>query len=121
MTTLELKSATPSEEIVKAAMAETQVTDARGRTIVLRKPAVLAQFRLMEAVGGTNAGYISMCMPLIYVASINGEHVSSIRTKGEVEALVQRLDEDGLVAVSAGVEAHFAPPDPEKDRDALKK
>ena len=121
MTTLELKAPTPSEEIVKAAMAEAKISDARGRAIVLRKPAALAQFRLMEAVGGTNAGYISMCMPLIYVASIDGDPVSAIRTKGEVEALVQRLDEDGLVAVSDGVQANFAPPDPEKDREALKK
>ncbi|SUD65869.1 Uncharacterised protein [Pandoraea pnomenusa] len=46
---------------------------------------------VMEAVGGTNPGYIAMCMPLIYVASVAGVPVSAIRTKAEVEALVQTL------------------------------
>lgn len=121
MTKLTVNSDSPSVEVVKAAMAESSVTDARGRKITLRKPGALAQFRLMEAVGGTNAGYIHMCMPLIYVAAIDGDSVSPIRTKGEVEALVQRLEEDGLVAVSEGVETNFAPPDPQKDVEALKK
>ncbi|AIU29355.1 hypothetical protein LV28_24770 [Pandoraea pnomenusa] len=121
MTKLTVNTDTPSEQIVKAAMAEVTVHDVAGRPIMLRKPGALAQFRLMEAVGGTNPGYIAMCMPLIYVASVAGVPVSAIRTKAEVEALVQNLDEDGLIAVSEGVEKHFPPADPEKDRTALKK
>lgn len=121
MTKLTVNADAPSVEVVKAATAEASVKDARGRNITLRKPGALAQFRLMEAVGGTNAGYIHMCMPLIYVAAIDGDTISPIRTKGEVEALVQRLEEDGLVAVSEGVEANFAAPDPSKDIEALKK
>lgn len=114
-------SQTPAEQAVAHAAQEFTVTDEAGKTITIRRPGPLAQFRLMEAVGGTNRGYINMCMPLIFVAAINGDGVSPLRTKAEVEALVTRLDEAGLVALSKAVEEHFGEQTPEEDAETIKK
>lgn len=98
------KDATPSEELVRQAIQEETVTDARGRKITLRKPGVLAQFKIVEAVGpetAANQTYMQMVNPLIYVGAIDGDDVFLPATKREVEALIQRLDDDGLAAVFA--------------------
>jgi len=85
------------------------VTDATGRLIMLRKPGVLAQFRLVEALGRSaqNQVYMGMVLPLLFVGSIDGAAVVPPATKGEVEALITRLDEAGIQAVMLGVQQHF--------------
>src|SRR5579875_2947023 len=92
------------------AVKRVEVTDGRGRAIMLRKPPVLAQFRLVEALGkaASNETYLAMVMPLLFVGAIDGEAVPTPSTKGEVEALIQRLDEDGYTALAEGVQANFA-------------
>lgn len=97
----EPNSPTPSEEFVKAAMLEETVTDARGRRLHMRKPGVLAQYRLTEALGdlASNDRYAQMCLPLIYLGSIDDEPIFMPKSKLEIEALIQRLDEDGLQVV----------------------
>ena len=109
----------PSEELVKAQEAET--IDSRARVIKLRKPGVLAQYRLVEALGdaAANQTYMGMVLPLIYIVSIDGAPVSA-SNKRQIEALIQRLDEDGIKAVMEGVQQHFGAPDPEADKAALK-
>src|SRR5260363_147111 len=94
----------PSEEIIQAAHAEITVLDARHRVIRLKKPGVLAQYRLIELLGESakNAVY----MPA---------------SKAQVEALIQQLDEDGIAAVMQGVQEYFGKADPEGDKAALKK
>ena len=90
-------------------MADIKVKTASGREITLRRPQVLAQLRLVDAIGDSAANrvYLGMCMPLIYVAAIDGADVPPLETKKQVEALFQRLDEDGLEAVNAGIAEHF--------------
>lgn len=85
------------------------VTDARGRVIGIKKPPFLAQFRLTEGLGQTasNDAYMNMIAPVLYVASINGDPVSTPTTKLQVEAILQRLDEDGYSAVFKGMMEHF--------------
>jgi len=105
-----------------AAIADVQrvtVNDALGRAIMLRKPGVLAQFRLVEALGQSaqNQVYMGMVLPLLFVGSIDGGAVVPPTTKGEVEALISRLDEAGIQAVMLGVQEHFA----ESDEDAMRK
>ena len=55
---------TPSERLVQDAGAEFSVQDVRGRTFVLKKPDVLAQFDLIEALGdlAKNDVYRMMCI-----------------------------------------------------------
>jgi hypothetical protein len=113
--------ATPTSQVVARAMAETKVTDARGRSITLRRPPVLQQFRLIEALGDSarNMVYVQMVLPLIYVCAIDGQETVPFSKKSEVEAMIQRLDEDGIAAVSKGVAEHFGEPDPDADKARL--
>lgn len=108
----------PSEQIVQAANAEVNVTDERGRVIILKKPGVLTQFRLIEALGETskNEVYMGMVLPLIFVKSIDGDAIFQPTSKREVEALIQRLDEDGIAAVLNGVQEHFGKGNPEASK-----
>ena len=91
-------------------MNEIKIKDVKGREITLRSPGVLAQYKLIEALGATasNETYTSMCMPLIYVAEIEGQEVLLPTSKREIEALITRLDNEGLAAVFSGVEEHFS-------------
>lgn len=99
---------TPTDEVVAQASAETTVTDARGRVLTMKKPGVLANFRLVELLGDTasNAVYRMMILPIIYVTAIDDDPVF-YRTKRELDALIQRLDEDGLEAATLGLKEHF--------------
>jgi hypothetical protein len=101
--------AAPSAQLAASAAREIFVTDERGRAIKLKKPGVLAQFQLIEALGDTarNEVYMAMTLPLLFVAALDGEVVIRPNTKPELEALIQRLDEDGIQAVMTGVVANF--------------
>lgn len=112
----------PSDEVVQKSLLPCTVTDARGRVITLQKPGVLAQFRMIEMLGETakNQVYVGMVLPLMYVSAIDDEPLTRISSKKELEALIQRLDEDGLLAVAEGVEKNFGRPDPDADEQALK-
>ncbi|KAG0167309.1 hypothetical protein DFQ30_006189 [Apophysomyces sp. BC1015] len=54
-----------------------------------------------------------MVLPLIFVTAIDDDPVFQPASKREVEALIQRLDEDGIAAVLQGVQANFGSEDPE--------
>jgi hypothetical protein len=115
-------NSSPSAEIIKAAKAETAITDSTGRVIMLRKPGVLAQYRLIEAIGASSSNdrYVSMCLPLIYVGSINGDPVMGLSRKSEVEALIQQLGDEGIAAVMKGVRDTYGEQDPEADKAEVK-
>lgn len=114
---------TPSEQVVAKAATEITVIDSAGRTIKLKKPAVLEQFRLIEALGDTaeNSTYMNMVLPLIYVTAIDEMSVFYPTSKMQVEALIQQLDEHGIRAVMRKVREHFGRTDPEQDTADLKK
>lgn len=111
----------PSEQVVAQAVAEVTVPDARGRTLRLRKPGVLAQFRLIEALGDTakNEVYVRMVMPLLYLGAIDDDALILMTTKPQIEALIQRLGEEGIAAVIEGVQEHFGARDPQADKAQL--
>ena len=96
------KPPTPTEEILaKVFEAETLPytgEDGKPHTIDVRKPSVLAEFHLIEALGdvAANETYMRMVMPLIYLGAIDGDPISPPISKLEVEALIQRLDRTGL-------------------------
>ena len=118
------KSATPSAELIKAAQVEVEVTDSTGRKIKLRKPGVLAQYRLVKAIGAESAAnttLVQMYLPVLYVAQIGEEVVFPPSTEREVEAVISLLDEAGLVAVMKGVQEHFGGADGEAAKEAVRK
>ncbi len=115
---------TPTQHALAKSQEAVTVADAKGRRITLKRPGVLAQFRLIEALGpetAKNETYVNMVIPVIFVAEIDGDPVVLPASKREVEALIQRLDESGLSAVMVGVRDHFGSSDPEADKAAIKK
>jgi hypothetical protein len=113
----------PRAQVLAKAAVEVTVTDARGRNITLKKPGVLAQYRIIEVAGESakNEVYMSMVLPLIFVTSIDGDLVLQPTTKLQLEALISRLDEDGIETVIKGVRDSFGASDPEVDKAAIKK
>ena len=113
---------TPTAQVVAQATAASETVDARGRVLSLKKPGVLAQFRLIEALGDTarNEVYVRMVMPLMYLSAIDGDPVAPPVRKSEIEALIQRLDEDGISAIVEAVQATYGQRDPDADKAALK-
>lgn len=89
------------------------VVAANGKRITVRRPHVLSQYRLVEALGGAaeNSTYLRMCAPLLWVSEIDGVEVLTPASKLQVEALITRLDEAGITAVSEALESHFAQQD----------
>lgn len=114
---------TPAEQAVRTAQAEASVTDARGRTLTLKRPSVLAQFQLVKMVGGAaaeNQVYMGMILPLLYLAAIDGEPVRAPATQLQLDALIQRLDEDGITALADGVREHYSTASEDERRAAVK-
>ena len=120
--TVTLKT-TPTNEVLAKASEETHVTDSHGRTIKIKKPGVLAQYRLIEALGDSaqNQTYMGMVLPLIYVTAIDDLAVHQPKSKLQVEALIQQLDEHGIEAVMRHVQETFGKADPDQDKAELKK
>jgi len=116
-------TATPTQQLVANAQSTVEIKDEAGRTLTLKKPGVLAQFRLVEALGeaAKNQVYMGMVFPLLYVSAIDGTVVNPPTTKLQVEALIQRLDEEGIAAVVDGVSEHYGKKaDSDAEKEALK-
>ena len=97
---------TPSERIVAEAGAESQVTDRLGRVITFRRPGALDRLRLFKAVGPHLAGndrYVGYAMLAMCVTAIDGVPYPSPVTEHQLESLVQRLDDAGMMAVAQGL------------------
>lgn len=112
-----------SEQVTLAAKKEFTVTDALGRKITIRKPNVLLQYRLMKFLGeaASNVAYMRMVTPITYLIDIDGEAIPQPNTSRELDALIQRLDEEGISALIDGVTTHFAAKETtEEQEEALK-
>lgn len=123
MASVTVHDETPAQEAVRQAAAEATVKDAQGRVLTLKRPSVLAQFQLVKMVGGAaaeNQVYMAMILPLLYLAAIDGEAVRPPATQMQLDALIQRLDEDGITALADGVREHYAVASEEERRAAVK-
>ena len=112
MAKVTLHADTPSQTIVKAANQLQTKTDAGGRTIGIRRMQALDRLKMFEVVGAENAkneAYLGYAALAFHVCSIDGEAVSRPSNKIQLEALIQRLGDDGLNAVGEAVEEMFAP------------
>lgn len=92
----------PSAQLIKDALRAETITDGKGRRILLRKPGVLTQYRIVESVGpelAANLTYMNMVNPLTWVAEIDGDPIALPKSKLQIEALITRLDDEGLEAV----------------------
>ena len=103
-------SDTPSQEIIASGKAAVSVQDANGRDLGVRKINTLDRMRLLELVGpdlSNNDRYIGLAMLAYAVTSIGGDPILRPTSKAQLEAVVQRLDDDGFNAVSKAVVDNF--------------
>ena len=106
---------TPSEAIVKAANQTGTATDARGRVITFKPFNALERIKFFEAVGAENSRnqeYVGLAALAAVVRAIDGEAIPRPATKAQIEALVSRLDDDGLTAVARELQAQSEQDEP---------
>ncbi|CBJ38334.1 conserved protein of unknown function [Ralstonia solanacearum CMR15] len=121
--TINTTAETPSQQLTQSAVSEVTVTDARGRALTLRKPGPIAKLRFIEAMGesSSNPLWVAIVSQLMYVAAIDGAPIATPRAKTEIEALYQRLDDDGLEAIAKELPGKFGLGGGEANEEAVKK
>jgi hypothetical protein len=93
----------PSDEIIKAAN-EVVLVVAGSMTIGMKKPNILRQYQIVEALGAQTAKnevFMSMVMPLLWVVSIDGDDQPYIASRRELDSLINRLGDEGIGAIMA--------------------
>lgn len=96
----------PSQRIIAEASHEFELTDALGRVLRVRRPGALDRLRLFKAVGpvlASNDRYVGYGMLAMCVSSIDGVPQPGPANEGQLEALVQRLGDAGMVAIGQGL------------------
>lgn len=126
---------TASQELMRNAIKPEVLPLADGRKLHVRKPGVLADFRLIEALGpelAANQTYAQMCQPLKYLGQIEhpeaGTRSVAYENKLQIEGLIQELGEEGMdalimwyfVNVQAPMQAAFDGARREAEKAALK-
>ena len=84
-----------------------QATDARGRALSIKPPTALDRLRLFKAVGpvlAENPRYVGYATLAMAVTAIDGVPVPPPANEAQVEALVERLGDEGLVAVGEALD-----------------
>jgi hypothetical protein len=92
---------TPSAAVIKDANRIVFVTDERGRKLgVKRAGGALANFRLCRLLGqdAANRALMTYALLITAVVSINGDPVPFPTTMLQLEALIDRVDSDGMRA-----------------------
>jgi hypothetical protein len=113
----------PSLEIMNAAQDTVTVQDARGRNLSIRQLNALDRFRIFGLLGPENAkneqclGYATLAYAVTRIDDDPQPRAASMLV---LEALIQTLDDDGLVAVAQAIGKHFLP-GAEAVKDEVKK
>ncbi len=85
---------------------ERVITDKAGRSISLRKVGVVETLRLFKALGpelSLNEPYMTAASLAASVAALDGVPVPFPNGESAVENILERLGDDGAVAVSAAI------------------
>ena len=99
-------AASPSARIVAEAAREFDVTDSTGRVLRIKRPGALDRLRLFKAVGpglSGNERYVGYAMLAMCVTGIDGVPQPAPSTEGQLEVLVQRLGDAGMIAIGRGL------------------
>lgn len=100
------ESPTPSQRIVAGAAVKHQVVDGTGRVLEFQRPGPLDRLRLFKAVGpalACNERYVGYAMLAMCVSAIDGVPQPSPMNEGQLESLVHRLGDEGMVAIGQGL------------------
>lgn len=84
----------------------TVIVDGAGRRLELRKLTALEKLRLFKAAGphlAQNQPWLGMAVLACSVAAIDDIPIPTPATEALIEALVQRLGDDGINAVAAAL------------------
>jgi hypothetical protein len=95
---------------VAVAVEPVEVTDARGRRIKIRKIGPLDRLRLFKAIGPVGSAipqYVGYATLAASVISIDGSIETLPRSEAQIEAMVERLGDDGLASVATAHAEHF--------------
>jgi hypothetical protein len=91
-------------------MDNVKVKDANGREIEVRKLKVLDNMRLLAVIGAENSSndrYLAFATLGYSVVSIDGDAVPRPNTEVALEAIIQRLDDEGFSAVAKAHRENF--------------
>ncbi len=114
----------PSEQFIKEGKEEYSIIDSNGRNLTIKKPNLVDQYRFVAALGdelSSNRTFCAMCNPIRFVTSIDGIPVSRPTNINEIYALIDRVNEEGLMAVVEGIKKHYADETEEEAKENLKK
>jgi hypothetical protein len=103
---------TPSAAIVASASSMQSVTDAEGRTLVLRRLTALDKLRLLKAAGpvlAQNQPWLGMAMLACSVAMIDEVRIPPPMSEQQIESLVSRLGDAGIAAAASALGGETAP------------
>jgi hypothetical protein len=112
-----------AEALIAAATQPVDISLADGTVVRLRKPDVLAQFRLIKALGpetAANQTLVMVYMPYLFVAAIDGEPVAFPTSERQMEAIIMRLGYDGVDAVALAVAKHWGRVNLTEEREETK-
>lgn len=99
----------PTKLILNAAQRTVRTIDAKGRSLVFRRPTALDTLRLFKAAGPTlsqNESWLAMASIAFAVEDIDGIPVPAPANETQIEGLVDRLGDEGLSAIAAAMNAH---------------
>jgi hypothetical protein len=99
---------TPSLSIVHGAGKPKNIEDKAGRRLLVRTPSALDTLRLFKAAGPTlaqNEPWLSMAALACSVLEVDGVPIPSPMTESQIESVIDKLGEVGLVAVAEHLNA----------------
>lgn len=101
-------SGSPSQMMIAAARVEGEVKDSRGRLIKYRRLNALDRAKLFKAIGpehSTTAPYVGMAMIASSATEIDGVPVPFPFNESQIDAAINRLDDEGMEAVTIAIAA----------------
>ena len=97
-----------SEKIIASGSQLTEIRDALGRRLVMRRLNALDRLRLFKAVGpalAENAAYLGMGLLAVSVSSIDDIPLPAPASEAQLEALIAKLGDEGLDAAASAFPA----------------
>jgi hypothetical protein len=93
----------PSETIQRDSLGSFAAVDKKGRRLLVRRLTALDTLKLFKAAGpvlSQNGSWLSMASLAFAVLEIDGVPIPAPTTEPQIESLVDKLGDDGLLAIA---------------------